>query len=207
MADNVQKLSDTRSARRPAESIAVILRHKRQEANLTLSELAQRCALATSTLSKIENGQMSPTYDTILSLAQGLQVDVTELFAGQASAPVRGRRSVTRKGQGAVMPTAQYDYEMLCADISDKQFVPLLTRIKANSIKEFPSLITHPGEEFVYMLSGSVTLHTEFYAPTQLNPGDSCFFDSLMGHALVSTGEEEATLLWICSRVVAPLRA
>ncbi|HEY4199122.1 MAG TPA: XRE family transcriptional regulator [Devosiaceae bacterium] len=207
MSDSNQKLMDPKPARRPATSIAAILRHLRQQAGLTLSELAQRCGLAPSTLSKVENGQMSPTYDTILSLAQGLEVDVTELFAGKPSAPVRGRRTVTRKGQGAILATAQYDYEMLCADIAGKQFVPLFTQIKANSVHEFPTLISHAGEEFIYILSGSVTLHTEFYAPTQLEPGDSCYFDSLMGHALVSTADTPATLLWICSQVVAPLRA
>jgi transcriptional regulator with XRE-family HTH domain len=194
-----------KAARVRGQSIAITLKQLRQEAKLTLSELAQRSGLAASTLSKIENGQMSPTYDTLLSLATGLQVDVTELFAGKPSPPVTGRRTVTRHGEGAQLKTAQYDYEMLCADIASKQFVPLIAHIKANSIKAFPSLVTHPGEEFFYVLSGSVSLHTEFYAPALFEAGDSCYFDSTMGHALVSTSDQPASVLWICSRVVVPL--
>ncbi|SCM76309.1 putative transcriptional regulator [uncultured Pleomorphomonas sp.] len=192
---------------RSGDSIAEILRRRRKDAELTLQELAERCNLASSTLSKIENGQMSPTYETIIRVADGLDIDVTELFSGKPSHPVGGRRTVTRAGQGVVRSTAQYTYEMLAADLTGKQFIPLLTTIDARSLTSFPDLVRHVGEEFFYVLSGSVTLHTEHYAPTTFQAGDSCYFDSTMGHALVSTGDEAARILWICSRVIAPLEA
>ncbi|OLP54801.1 XRE family transcriptional regulator [Rhizobium rhizosphaerae] len=187
------------------EPIAAILRRLRRSAGLTLQELADRCSLASSTLSKIENGQMSPTYDTILRVAQGLRIDVADLFTGAASHDVGGRRTVTRAGQGIVRSTEQYSYEMLAAELSGKQFIPLLTTVTAGTLSDFPSLVRHNGEEFFYVLSGQVVLHTEHYAPTVLNAGDSCYFDSTMGHALVSASEASAQILWICSRVGAPL--
>lgn len=190
---------------RGAGSIASILRRLRREAGYTLQELGDRCGLASSTLSKIENGQMSPTYDTILRVAGGLGLDMAELFTGDSPNDVGGRRTVTRRGQGVIRSTAQYSYEMLAAELSGKQFIPLLTTIAARSIADFPSLVRHSGEEFFYVLSGQVTLHTEHYAATVLEAGDSCYFDSTMGHACVSSGAEPAQILWICSRVVAPL--
>lgn len=192
---------------RGSEPISDILRRLRREAGLTLQELGDRCGLASSTLSKIENGQMSPTYDTILRVAAGLDLDMAELFTGTSSNDIGGRRTVTRRGQGVIRGTEQYSYEMLAAELSGKQFIPLLTTIEARSIADFPSLVRHSGEEFFYVLSGQVTLHTEHYAPTVLEAGDSCYFDSTMGHACVSSGEEPARILWICSRVVAPLTA
>jgi transcriptional regulator with XRE-family HTH domain len=192
---------------RNADTIAEILRRLRREAGLTLKELADRCGLASSTMSKIENGQMSPTYDTILRVADGLAIDVAELFTGTSSNDIGGRRTITRSTQGIVRSTEQYSYEMLAAELSGKQFIPLLTTIHAQSIADFPSLVRHSGEEFFYVLSGQVTLHTEHYAPTVLETGDSCYFDSTMGHACVSSGSAPAQILWICSRVVAPLTA
>ncbi|MCX5495862.1 XRE family transcriptional regulator [Kaistia dalseonensis] len=188
-----------------ATSIAGILRRLRRESGLTLQELGERCGIATSTLSKIENGQMSPTYDTILRVARGFNIDVAELFTGAQSSHVGGRRTVTRRGQGVLRGTAQYSYEMLASELSGKQFIPLLTTIEARSLADFPSLVSHPGEEFFYVLSGTVTLHSEHYAPTVLEAGDSCYFDSTMGHACISSGETPAQILWICSQVVAPL--
>jgi transcriptional regulator with XRE-family HTH domain len=194
-----------RPARPNSKSLSVILRRLRQEAGLSVSELADRSGLAPSTLSKIENAQMSPTYETILSLAGGLDVDVSELFAHKPTASISGRRAVTRRGEGATLTTDTYTYELLCADIAHKKLIPLLTRINARSVQEFDTLVTHPGEEFIYVLQGSVTLQTSLYAPAILNAGDSCYFDSMMGHALLSTSEEPATILWICSAVFKPL--
>ncbi|MFT3974037.1 MAG: XRE family transcriptional regulator [Amaricoccus sp.] len=191
--------------RRNGQSIAATLRAARTAAGLSLTELAHRCGLAISTLSKIENGQMSPTYDTMVSLADGLAMDLADLVSGGRGLSVNGRKTVTRAGQGIVVRTAQYDYEMLCSEIADRQFVPLLAEIKARSTHEFPQLITHAGEEFIYVLAGRVELHTEFYAPTVLDVGDGCYFDSTMGHALVNMTDEIARVMWIASRVVAPL--
>lgn len=206
MNSTLTKSSEKSSQRRPQYSIAETLRHLRQSHGFTLNELARRCALAPSTLSKIENGQMSPTYDTILSLAEGLGVDVADLFSERQTTTVSGRRTVTRAGDGVPLDTAQYDYQMLCTDLANKQFVPLRARIKANSVTRFEGMLSHPGEEFVFVLSGEIELHTQFYSPTRLGVGDSCYFDSTMGHALIKASEEDAEVLWICSRVVEPLK-
>lgn len=206
MAGNQNAEAPTATGRRQrGQAFARILRELRKSAGLTLTDLSERSGLAASTLSKIENGQMSPTYDSILLLAEGLGIDISDLVTGRRGHAVNGRKAVTRKGQGIIHATAQYDYEMLCNDIANRQFVPLLAEIKARSIESFDGMISHPGEEFIYVLSGTIELHTEFYAMTPLGPGDCCYFDSTMGHALINTGDEDARVLWICSRVVAPL--
>ncbi|MDQ1195412.1 MULTISPECIES: XRE family transcriptional regulator [Agrobacterium] len=206
--DQTHRASDDapdRGSRPHSRSLSTTLRRLRQDGGFSIGELAERSGLAPSTLSKIENAQMSPTYETILSLAHGLDIDVSELFSHKPSTPISGRRAITRKGEGAVMTVGNYTYELLCADIANKKLVPLLTRIEARSVKEFEMLVTHTGEEFVYVLEGCVTLHTSLYATTVLNAGDSCYFDSMMGHALVSTSENPAVILWVCSNVISPL--
>jgi hypothetical protein len=113
---------------------------------------------------------------------------------------------VTRRGHGVVHATEQYNYEVLCAELAHKQFVPLLTTVKAHSLKEFPALLRHEGEEFIYVLRGKLTVHTDFYQPMELAEGDSCYFDSTMGHACVA-GDEDAQILWVCSNVRLPGQA
>lgn len=206
MTDNPATATPIGSARkRAARSIAVTLREMRKSAGLTLIDLAERSGLAASTLSKIENEQMSPTYDTLLALAHGLDVDIADLVSGSRGQSVIGRKAVTRMGEGIVHRTPQYDYEMLCTDIANRQFVPLLAEVKARSVESFESLLSHPGEEFIYVLRGQIELITEFYAPTLLNVGDCCYFDSTMGHALINRTDDPATVMWICSRVMPPL--
>ena len=181
--------------------LATKLRQLRQAAELTLQQLSQRCGIAASTLSKIENGQLSPTYEKIAALAKGLGVNVGELFSSAPAPAQRARRSVTRAGEGVVHSTQQYEYALLHTDLVDKRFTPLLVTIKAHERSEFPSLLRHDGEEMVYVLSGCVQIHTDSYTPIELHAGDSCYLDSSMGHACISSGEEDAQVLWISSHL------
>ena len=200
------------SAEVPAKSAAAkdgglgILARKakslRLAARMTLQELSAASGVSQSALSKIENGQLSPTYEKILALAKGLGVDVAELFSDSTAGTPLGRRAVTLKGRGVVHSSPQYDYEVLCSELSGKQFLPLLATVKAHSVQDFAALPRHDGEEFVYVVRGEITLHTEFYEPIKLAEGDSCYFDSSMRHGLVSAGKQDAVVVWVCSKNV-----
>ncbi|PWC84738.1 hypothetical protein TSH100_17170 [Azospirillum sp. TSH100] len=179
--------------------LASTMKRLRTAARLTLQQLSERSGVSVSTLSKIENGQLSPTYEKIAALASGLGVEVGELF-GQVPKPTPlGRRSITKAGSGVVYETDQYRYEAVNADLPNKRFVPLVATIKARSTQEFNELPRHDGEEFIYVLEGEVTVHTDFYTPFTLSRGDSCYFDSTMGHACVSAGDDDARVLWVSS--------
>lgn len=179
-------------------TLSLKLKQLRQQQQLTLQQLSQRCGISVATLSKIENGQLSPTYEKIAALAKGLQIDVGTLFTPNPPPPLLGRRSVNRRQDGGLKhETDQYLYELLHTDLAGKKFIPLLATIKARQQTDFPQLLSHPGEEFLYVLEGSVTLFTEFYSPLSLEAGDSCYYDSTMGHACISGGENDAKILWV----------
>lgn len=184
-----------------ADVLAIKLRLLRRNADLTLQQLSQRCGISPSALSKIENGQLSPTYEKIAALARGLEVEVGELFSPVQQPSLGARRSVTRGGEGLAHRTPQYAYELLHADLANKRFIPLLTTIKAHDRAQFSRLLSHDGEEMIYVLRGKVWLHTDCYAPVELSAGDSCYFDSTMGHACISGSDEDAQVLWVCSHI------
>ena len=69
--------------------------------------------------------------------------------------------------------------------------------VKIAPFDEFSDWIRHEGEEFLFVLSGSLLFYTEFYEPVTLNEGDSAYYDCTMGHALVSTSEQDAEVLWV----------
>ena len=54
------------------------------------------------------------------------------------------------------------------------------------------------GEEFIYVLRGSIELHTELHAPALLGPGDSAYIDSKMPHAFLNRGKGKAEMLSLC---------
>lgn len=180
------------------------LRTLRRNASLTLKAVAERAGLAVSTISKIENDRMSPTYDVLLKLAKGLGVDLVTLMAGGeravSDAPA-GRLDVTRSSERNAYPTGVYVYEPFAMRLTNRLMDPTLVRVTARSRDEFPDLVRHPGEECVFVLSGAVELHLEFYAPIRLEAGDSVYFDGRMGHAYISVSEDDAQILNICAGV------
>ena len=154
-----------------------------------------------STLSKIETGQMSPTYEAVKKLAQGLEISVPQLFTAPQAGQGAGRMSVTRMGQGGAHPTGTYEHELLAESLSGKQMLPYRARVRARTMAEFDGWVRHAGEEFLYVLTGVAMLYTELYEPVELRRGDSAYYDAAMGHNLISLSEEDATVLWVTSLV------
>lgn len=175
------------------------VRELRKAKGWTLEQAAIQAGLARSTLSKIENGQMSPTYEALKKLAEGLAISVPQLFTPPSKAQVNGRLAVTQSGQGQAHATATYEHELLAGSLRGKQMLPYRATIRAHDIAEFDGWVRHDGEEFLYVLTGVIRLYTEFYAPVELRRGDSAYYDASMGHNVISLSEDDATILWVTS--------
>jgi len=185
----------------PAQPVDLGLRVRelRRAKDWTLEQAANQAGLARSTLSKIENGQMSPTYEALKKLAQGLGISVPQLFTPPSQDQVNGRMAVTRSGEGQAHATTTYEHELLAGALTRKAMLPYRARIRARSFEEFDGWVRHDGEEFLYVLTGVVHLLTEFYAPVELKRGDSAYYDAAMGHNVISVSEDDATILWVTS--------
>ena len=175
------------------------VRELRKAREWTLEQAASQAGLARSTLSKIENGQMSPTYDALKKLAVGLEISIPQLFTPLVKDQVNGRMSVTKSGEGASHATATYEHELLAASLTKKQMLPYRTRVRARSFEEFGGWVRHDGEEFLYVLTGAIMLYTEFYEPVEMRRGDSAYYDASMGHNVISVSQDDATILWVTS--------
>ncbi|KNG93142.1 helix-turn-helix domain-containing protein [Pseudaestuariivita atlantica] len=175
------------------------VRQLRKERNWTLEQAAQAAGLARSTLSKIENGNMSPTYDALKKLAEGLAISVPQLFTPPQDDRITGRLVQTRADEGVDFLTTTYEHKLLAEGLTQKKMLPYHTRIRARDPGEFDGWVRHDGEEFLFVLTGVVRLYTEFYEPAELRRGDSAYYDAAMGHNVVSVSEDDATVLWVTS--------
>lgn len=175
------------------------VRELRKARDWTLEHAANQAGLARSTLSKIENGQMSPTYEALKKLAVGLQISVPQLFTPPQRDQVNGRMTVTKMNEGSEQATATYEHELLAEGLRRKQMLPYRARVRARTMDEFDGWVRHDGEEFLYVLTGVIMLYTEFYEPVEMRRGDSAYYDAAMGHNVISTSSEDATILWVTS--------
>ena len=177
------------------------VRSLRKARNWTLEQAARQAGLARSTLSKIENGQMSPTYDALKKLAVGLEISIPQLFTPPSKNEISGRLTVTKAGQGTAHATTTYEHDLLSEGLTKKKMLPYQAQIRARRVEEFGEWVRHDGEEFLYVLTGIITLYTEFYEPIEMRRGDSAYYDASMGHNVVSISEDDATILWVTSLV------
>lgn len=176
------------------------LKDIRLQMGLTLEEASKRTGLARSTLSKIENEQISPTFQALQKLATGLDMPIPQIFEPPKQTSAVGRRDITLAGEGKPHPTTTYEHELLATQLSNKKMVPFKSRIRSRSFDDYQEWIRHDGEEFLLVLEGEVRFYCEFYEPVELKQGDSVYYDASMGHTLISVSDDDALILWVTAK-------
>ena len=171
------------------------LKQYRSKKGFTLKKLSELTDLATSTISKIENGKSSITLSNVRIITEALEVPIAAVLGPKNPQQFSARRGITRKDQGAFVITDENNFEMLCDEIMDKRNMFWRVEVKARTLEDYKTFSAHPGEEFIYVISGTVEIHTQSYKSTILNQGDSIFFDSQMEHAYVAISDENPILL------------
>ena len=183
-----------------------LIRLLRQRNRWTLRQMSEKVGIPLSTLAKVETDKLSLTYDKLQQLTSRIGITVTEFLAqadsstlGASTPAVTARRSLSTEETSIRITTPNYDYEYLCADLRHKRMVPIITRIRAHNLSEFGELVQHNGEEFIYVLEGSIEVHLQFYATVTLLAGQGIYIDSTMPHAYVAKNCESALVLGVCS--------
>lgn len=170
------------------------LKSLRKEKGLSLDELGQRTGFDANLLTQIENNEVYPQLGTIIKLSKALDAAFGQILCGTGDKPyvvtrVKERKPVSRstsqKGTQHV-----YSYKGLAPEVVGRHMEPLIVQLHAQAAKEISS---HDGEEFVYVISGTVLLELgeDRY---ELEPGDSAYYLSQTPH-WISAKQEEATIL------------
>ena len=185
------------------------LRAARKQLGWTLQQLAERSGVSITTISRAERGLLALGYDNFAALAAALQMDLGEMFAS-AGAPtgatsIRGP-IVTRAGQGVAYQGDSFVYEFLGSNVVGKKMIPVLGTVHARHFNGPEDFARHPGEEFLYVLSGAVEVHFDTGEVSRLGKGDLIYFDSRIGHAFISVGRVAARTIGAITAESEPIR-
>jgi len=183
-----------------------LIRLLRQQNGWTLRQMSQKVGVPLSTLAKVEADKLSLPYDKLQQFTARLGMTMTEFLSladkpstGLTQQIVTGRRSLATSTTSIQVQTRNYDYEYLCADLRDKRMVPMIIRIRSHSVDQFGEAVSHRGEEFVYVLEGTVEVHLQFYTPFILKVGQGVYLDSTMGHSYNTKDCDSALIMCVCS--------
>lgn len=157
------------------------IRLLRRKQDLSVADVAAAAGVSAGMMSKIENGQISPSLTTVKSLAAALSVPISSLFA---SVEERQDCSFTPAGKGVSIERrgtkAGHIYQLLGHLLrGDVVVEPYLITLQETAQPH--TSFSHQGVELIYMLDGEVDYRHcgEIY---RLRPGDTMMFDSSGQH-------------------------
>jgi len=161
------------------------IRELRKKGGFVLQDLSDRTGLSKPLLSQIEKETVSPPIATLLKISKALNTNISFFFQDDGS---EEKVIVVRKDESKVIDSryfgreeSGYYYEALAFKKPQKYMEPFLVEFKRKRVDQL-SYFSHEGEEFIYLLEGTLEFRTENQQYI-LQPGDSLYFESSIPHA------------------------
>jgi len=171
------------------EAIGQQLMKLRRGIGLTLAEVARRTGVSISFLSSLERGYSNASIATLQKLARLYKTSVLSFFAESDNA----RRLVRPRERKLLQPNPGVQMELLA--FGKKVMEPHLFRIAPGAGSG--GSYSHEGEEFIYVLQGTLEIWLDEMESYTLDTGDSLYFESTRAHRWQSLSEKETVLLWV----------
>lgn len=161
------------------EDIGSKVKELRTNAKMTLRELSEKTSLSTGFLSQLERGLTSIATDSLMKIADALDVELSYFFMK----PTKRTSTIMRSYEKEVMriDNAKYINYLLTPNAYDKKMTPRLVEILPSNSDENLDQYQHEGEEFLYVLEGVLTLFINDERH-ELYPGDSAHYSSRVIH-------------------------
>lgn len=173
------------------EEIGSRLRELRELNRVSSEEMAEHLKVPVDTYNCYEDGKLDIPASILIGIARKLNVDTGLLLTGEESK--MSIFTVTRKGEAVeVERRKQYLYQSLARKFAHKKAEPFIVTIDPK--KGNPSFYSHPGQEFEYVLEGSLKL-TINENDVVLNAGDSIFFDASYDHYMEALNDMPVKIL------------
>ncbi len=176
------------------------IRIYRKQMEITVSDLSKMTGLSTGMLSKIENGNTSPSLSTLQTLSNALSIPMTAFFKQfeqkRECIHTKANEGVEVEGEGT---RAGHQYNLLGhLGSNDSGVIVEPYLIELTSETDTFKTFQHGGLETIYMLAGEIT-YRHGDGVYKLQPGDTLFFDANTPHGPETLDELPARFLSIIS--------
>ena len=162
------------------------LRGLRESCDTTPESLAASLGVPVETYLGYEDGSVDIPISILYKVVGIFKVDLTELLTG--STPKLDTYCVVRAGHGiSVDRYPGYEYKSVAFNFLHRKMEPLIVHLEFGGDERDKKLVTHSGQEFNYVIEGSVRL-TLGKKDVILNKGDCCYFDPVIPHGQSAVG-------------------
>lgn len=167
------------------------IRRLRIEKQLTQEELANRCELSKGFISQVENDLTSPSIATLMDILEILGTNPTEFFSDKEQERVTFKADDMFEKDDAEL---KYQLMWLVPNAQKNEMEPIMLTLEPEGryVEEEP----HEGEEFGYVLSGTIILHIG-NKKHKVKKGESFYFKPRENHYISNAGKTSAKVIWI----------
>ncbi len=177
------------------KEVAARVKELREILDTSPGDMATYLRVSPETYGRYEAGEEDIPASILYEISRKLGVEMSILLTGET--PRMHYFSVTRKGQGvSVERRKEYKYHNLALNFINKKAEPFIVTVEPKPADSEVHTNSHPGQEFNYVLEGSLKLLIRDHEIT-LNEGDSIYFDSSCEHAMVALNNKPARFLAI----------
>jgi transcriptional regulator with XRE-family HTH domain len=174
-------------------SFGAKLRELRLQRGWSLDELARQSNLSKAFLSRLESGDRQASIAAVLTLARIFDVSLASLFESQLA---RAPYIIVRVADHVPQDANGLTYVPLSNAERFSNLQPL--RLTISPKREGTEHFKHDGEEWIYLLSGKLTLSIAGETH-DLEEGDAAHFDSRLPHRLIARGPRAAEVLLVAT--------
>jgi transcriptional regulator with XRE-family HTH domain len=179
-----------------AKSFGEKVRALRMQRGLTLADLAQKTQRSISLLSQIENDNISPSFSSMQTIADALEVPLAQIISQEPSAEERDSYHIKESERKVLMTQGEVQHQLLSRGL------PLSFEFNVVEVPPGAStgdyLYSHEGEECGLLLEGELVVESGRQVH-HLKPGDSITMKSSLPHKLSNPGKQKARAVWVNS--------
>ena len=165
------------------------IKELRLQNDLTLEDLASRSELTKGFLSHLERNLTTPSISTLEDILEALGTNLSEFFKEDKEEQI-----VFSTKDFFVDKKEEYKIEWIIPNAQKNEMEPILLTLKPHGSSH--EMMSHQGEEFGYVLKGSVTLIRD-NKKYKLRATDTFYMNGKKSHYLYNHTNNEALILWV----------
>jgi mannose-6-phosphate isomerase-like protein (cupin superfamily) len=175
------------------KQIAQRIKALREIKGVSQENLCENLFIPLDEYQSMENGKTDISVAQLIKISHILNIELVAILTGEN--PKLHQYCVVRKGHGIrVERKNQYKYENLAGNFAHKLAEPFIVTADPEPENQAPQYNSHPGQEFNYVLEGSMTIIFEGHV-IMLHEGDSIYFDSSHKHAMKAMDDKPVKFL------------
>jgi transcriptional regulator with XRE-family HTH domain len=167
------------------------IKRMRIEKQLTQEELANRCELSKGFISQLENNLTSPSIATLIDILEILGTNLKEFFNDIDNERVTFTNDDMFETDDLDL---KYSLKWLVPNSQKNEMEPIIITLYPGG--QYKEEKPHEGEEFGYVLAGSIYLHIG-EKKNKVKKGDSFYFKPRENHYISNSGKTEAKVIWV----------